>query len=114
MNTISIFNKEELFERYMNEKEVIKEVIDIFLKSTIEKIDLLKDAIEIKDYEKIKFNAYSIKGQAYNMSAKQLGDIALKIEINAKNYDIDQISENFIALKDAFLKIKDILLKIEI
>ena len=109
MLTVEIFNKGELYERYMGDIVVIKEVIEIFIKSVEEKMDLLAKAIEKKDFNSIKFNAHSIKGQAYNMSAKKLGDIALDIERAIKESDIEKIKILFDELSLSFLEVKDIL-----
>lgn len=106
----STFNKEELIERYMGDIDSIKECIDIYLKSTEEKLILIKEAIESKNFEKIKFNAHSLKGVSYNISAKDMGDIAKNIEQLAKNCDIESIKKYYSILKENFLKLKKILL----
>ncbi len=107
------FNKQELIDRYMGEIEIIKECINIFIESVEEKLTLISDAIETKDFEKIRFNAHSIKGASYNMSVKELGDIALNLEKACKEYDIESIKNYYLSLKENFLKVKEILLNCE-
>lgn len=109
-----VFNEKELLDRYMGEKEIVKEVIGIFIDDAEKKIELLSNSIDLKDFEKIKIYSHSIKGQSYNISAKEIGDIAFEIEKATKNYDIDTIKNNLSLLKDAFTRLKEILLKIEI
>jgi len=103
-----LFDFDGLVENYMGEKEIVIEVIGVFIEKVKSQIDIIENSIKIKDYEKIKFESHSIKGGAYNLTINQLGKSAENIEAASKIMDLDCIKANFEKLKSDFQVFLDI------
>jgi len=106
-----LFNYEELLVNFEDEKEIVKEVLELFIKKVENQIVVIEDASKNGDYEKIKFESHSIKGGSFNITAKRLGSIAEKIELSAKINNTSETKSNITHLKDEFIKVKEIILK---
>ncbi|HOV14231.1 MAG TPA: ATP-binding protein, partial [Spirochaetota bacterium] len=101
-NSEDFFDYNELLNNFENEKELVLDVLAVFNKKVGNQIKLIENAITNKDFEKIKFEAHSIKGSSLNITAKKLGLTAEKIERNAKEKRIDEIIKNFETLKEDY------------
>jgi len=66
-------------------KEVIKEVIDIFIGEYDSRISNLKKNIEENDFVNLAFNAHSFKSVIANYMAPKAYDLTRKLEDLAKN-----------------------------
>ncbi len=78
------FNKEELFERFGNDGEMIKIVLDSFLEEAPELINKIENSVNQNDIEGIKLNCHALKGSAANVNADMLKAAALELETEAK------------------------------
>lgn len=67
-------------------------VIDVFKTDTNNKLQLIKSAIEIKDWNKIKQDTHSLKGAAANLGFQTFSDICHQIEMAVETQDIALIS----------------------
>ena len=74
-----IIDWDQLINR-LGDEELIKEVVSIFLEDNKERFDKLCEAVKSKNSSEIKFYAHAIKGIAINIGAKQLSDIACRLE----------------------------------
>jgi len=86
----------ENFQYY--DKEVIIEVIDIFLDEYDSRIRNLKKNIEEKDFINLAFNAHSFKSVIANYMAPKAYNLTRKIEDLAKNNSNEGINEIFTEL----------------
>jgi len=102
-----IFNYDLMLENYIGEKEVVLDVLLVY-KSKVEKqLEKIEQAIDNKNIDVLKFEAHSIKGGSYNVTAKRVGDIAAKIESDCKNNDISNIDSYFRDIKEEFKKFEE-------
>ena len=62
----------EFLERVQDDKELLLELLDIFVNDYKEKSRLLNQAISQKDIEQVKGIAHSLKGAYGNISAKSM------------------------------------------
>ena len=89
----------ENFQYY--DKEIIKEVIDIFIDEYDERINKLQKNIDEKDYANLAFNAHSFKGVIANYMASRAYESASRLEELAKNNSVDGINEIFTEVKSS-------------
>lgn len=86
-STVTIFDREELYERFGDEN-----ICNFFLMQFPEQffceMEKLKTAICQNNAEKISLYGHSIKGMCANISAKRLCDLACQIEAAGRNSDI--------------------------
>lgn len=88
----------ENFQYY--DKEIIEEVINIFIDEYDLRIGNLKKNIEDKDFTNLAFNAHSLKSVIANYMAPKAYQLTLKLEDLAKNNSDEGIDEIFTELMD--------------
>ena len=98
----------ENFQYY--DKEIVREVIDIFVDECDDRINNLQKDIEEKDFTSLAFNAHSLKGMIANYMAPKAVELARKLEELAKNNSEEGINEVFIELKSTT---KELLIELE-
>ncbi|HOV15647.1 MAG TPA: Hpt domain-containing protein [Spirochaetota bacterium] len=103
---LNVFNYKELLNRFMDEKDVVNEVIAIFVEKIDRQFVIIEDGIKVDDLEKIKFEAHNIKGGALNLCAKEFGLAAKNLEDACKNKDNSNLNCLFANLKDSFKRLK--------
>ncbi|NPA95668.1 MAG: PAS domain S-box protein [Thermodesulfobacteria bacterium] len=101
-NELPVFDKEDFSTRTMNDEELGRQVLILFMDSFREQLEKLAVAIEEGDSNEIMRIAHSIKGSSANIGAKRLSEIAMQMEKKAETGDLEDIEERFEALKEAF------------
>ena len=81
------------------DKEVVLEIIDIFIKEYPDRIKTLELNIKNKDSKSINFNAHSLKGIIANFVDEETRELAKKLEFKGKNENFDGIDELFQKVK---------------
>lgn len=77
-------------------------LIASFIEESASIMELLRDAIEIRDYEKIRANAHAIKGSAGNLKFNEVYEMAREMEFaGAKQDDTFGYEAYFEAIKNA-------------
>lgn len=95
-----MLNRKEFINNFKDfDKNVVLEIIDIFIKEYPERISKLKKNIDQKDFEALKFNAHSLKGVVANFVVTEPYELAKQLEYKGR----DKISEG---LNDLFEKLK--------
>jgi len=82
----------EFMERVQDDKELLLELLDIFLADYMEKRKTLQEAVDGQDFEQIKGVAHSLKGASGNISAKSMCEIFSSLEEMGKN-SVCQVSK---------------------
>lgn len=88
---LPIFDSHTFMERVMDDMNVARHIIDIFLEDTPKIIDDLKNATDKGDISGIANCAHSLKSSSANLSGMVLNIFAKEIEISAKSGDIEKI-----------------------
>jgi len=103
-----IFDYPAMSNRLMNNKNLIRKVVDTFSTDMDVQISLLKAAIKDEDLKIAAAQAHKIKGASANVSGIALSDLALIAEEACKTEELDKLREilpeiegNFILLKAA-------------
>lgn len=86
-----IFDYDNLLLRFSNDKELIKELLVMFLEEMPEKLNKLKNAVNDLNFGIIEKVSHSIKGNSAHLSAMPLSLVAYEIEKNARLKNINEI-----------------------
>ncbi len=93
-------------DNFMGKKELLVSLVTKFIANTANQIDSIETAIASGDVEKVRMEAHSIKGAAWNLTAKRLGDAAQLIEKAASEGRKDSITLDLSNLKKAFAEFR--------
>jgi len=97
-----ILDVNEFMERVQDDKELLLELLDIFVSDYQEKEKLMKIAVSGNDHEQIKNIAHSLKGASGNISAKKLRETFVKFEELGKNNDTSVADELLSTMNQQF------------
>lgn len=85
-----IIDLDDVLKRLLDDKELVVELIEIFLDDTSKRIEEAKQSIDKKDCAQVADIAHSIKGAAANIGAKKLWKSFLDIEEMAHKQDLSE------------------------
>ncbi|ETR72101.1 MAG: Multi-sensor hybrid histidine kinase [Candidatus Magnetoglobus multicellularis str. Araruama] len=85
-----LFNKAEMISRLDGNMPLIDETIKLFIKNIPILLEKLQKAIEIGDVMDMEIRAHTIKGNAINIGAESLREMAQKMESAARKGDIQK------------------------
>lgn len=88
-----IIDVPEFLDRVMEDKDLLKELLDIFSTDFVQKREDLGKAVETKDFETIRSIAHSLKGASGNISAKPLREVCVTLETKGKESDGEGLAE---------------------
>ena len=98
------------------DKEIIIEVIEIFVNEYDDRIKNLQENIDEKDFAKLMFNAHSFKSVIANYMAPKALELTRKLEEAANNNAADSIQQIFndlkVTSKELLIELKDYLQKL--
>lgn len=78
-----IFDEQELLERLMGDRSLVKMILEGFLDDMPMRLQQFSDAVKKRSDADIVRHAHAIKGACTNIGARQLGKIAHQIELQA-------------------------------
>ena len=109
-NETDQINLRDALERLDNDRELLEEIIILYIEDTTQQLLNLKKLIENKNEAEIARFAHTLKGSSSNIGAEFMRRVAYEMEIAAKNGEIgtveklcDDLEKNFEKLK-SFLK----------
>ncbi len=77
------------------DKEIVAEIIDIFINEYPDRIISIAESIASKDYDNLKFSAHSIKGVIANFVAVDVEQMARQLEMMGTEKNMDGVDELF-------------------
>ena len=77
------------------DKEIVLEIIDIFINEYPDRIRAINDSIEAQNFDDIKFHSHSIKGVIANFCAQNPEQQARELELLGTNKDTSGLTEMF-------------------
>ena len=98
-----LFNKDEMLDRLEGNMQLLKETVKLFLQNVPKLMESLKNAIELGDVMDMEIRAHTIKGNAINIGAESLKELAMKMENAARKGNIQQ-AEALIATLEQMTK----------
>jgi len=84
----AILDIDEFMDRVQDDKELLFELLDIFVSDFYGKRKELEGALSSNDYQTVEHVAHFLKGSCGNISAKSLRDIFLKFERQGMDNDL--------------------------
>lgn len=94
-NENSVFSLEKALEQVVGDREMLKEVINIYRQEYPKQLEEIRQAINQKDTEALKFIAHAIKGAVSNFGAKPAFETALALENVGKSKDLSNAENVF-------------------
>jgi CheY-like chemotaxis protein len=89
LNAHDIFDKEKLLEGIDHDEEFCKEMLDIYIQDTTEKLERLREAIKNEDAFNIEQDAHSVKGSSANIFAYEMQRVAYEMEKAGKTNNMN-------------------------
>lgn len=80
------------------DKEIVVEIIDIFINEYPERMSTIQAAIQTRNFADLKFSAHSVKGVVANFAVPDLQAMARDLEIAGSEQNltnVDELFENF-------------------
>ncbi len=96
-----IWDKEAMFERFLGDEHLVKEILTCFLQDLPVRIEGLKRGLSAKDMASAALHAHSVRGAAANMGADILQNLAKEMELACNKNDIKDINRNIKLLEEA-------------
>ena len=84
------------------DSQTMKEIMDIFFVDTQDRVKKVVQAISVKDYQTIGFEAHSIKSTARTLGALRLANVCRNIEDACDNGNLEAVMQFSQRLKQAF------------
>ncbi len=98
---MGVIDREKFMENFQYfDKEIVNDIINIFIDEYPERMAALQKNIEEKDFEQLRFNAHSLKGVIANFVAPEPQDLARTLEMKGKENDPGGLEEVFTRLKE--------------
>lgn len=89
-----VINKEQFQENFkFFDKEIIVEIIDLFIDEFDDRMKSIKNSIDSSDMEALKFSAHSLKGVISNFVADEPRELAKLLENKADENDQSELTE---------------------
>jgi PAS domain S-box-containing protein len=102
----SVFDFSKAVDAFMGQEDVVRKVISSFLVKVEEQLSQITASLDSADLERVRQEAHSIKGGAWNLEARPLGDTARKLEDTSKAGDRDAARTAFQELQEEYEKLK--------
>lgn len=91
--SLPVFDSRAFLERVMDNKDLARKLIALFFKDTPKHMEGLRESIEKRDCDQVRWHAHSIKGSSANMGGMALSDIAARIEKACNQNQPDEIAD---------------------
>lgn len=96
---LPVFETERFYEHVARDKDLMKEIIDLFLSETPAQMIELREAIAGGDFKMVERIAHTIKGSLATLHAQQARSRAQQLESGGKNGDLEQCHESLSGLE---------------
>lgn len=81
------------------DKEVVLDIINIFIDEYPERMLSIRENIDQKDFDQLRFNAHSLKGVVANFIAPEVQGLARSMEMKGTDKDLKDIDALYSELK---------------
>jgi two-component system sensor histidine kinase/response regulator len=94
-----LVDRTSLLERVEGDQELLTEMIQIFKEEGPALMMAMRESLRSGDWVVLERSAHSLKGAASNLSSKAVANIALKLEQDAKNNDIESAEKSLVEVE---------------
>ncbi len=106
MTDPTILDLERLREIYEDDREGIRDLLDLAIQTTQTHLDAVSAAIESHDAPGIRYAAHAIKGASSNVGAGEMARLAAALEHAASASRWDAIPAALAALREGFARLE--------
>jgi HPt (histidine-containing phosphotransfer) domain-containing protein len=106
---LTIYDKEALFERMIQDEDLVKVVLRGFLEDIPKQIQILKDFLSKQDQKGCIRQVHSIKGASANIGAEALRAVSADLEKMGKEGDLNYMHDHLADLEMEFARLKAVL-----
>ena len=104
-----VFDKADLFKRLMDDEDLAKEVIELFLDDIPRKLVAMKKAFNKSDAPLLQQLAHSVKGAAANIGARAFRDCASRMEQAGEGGNLDKAASLLPKIDEQFRRLENVL-----
>ncbi len=104
----SILNLSEAMTNLDGDAELLQEIMDIFLETAGGQLQDIQNGIQDGDVKAVAVQAHGMKGGASNFCAKNFVRSALRLEIKAKDGNLDGAQELLDGMKASFNELREV------
>jgi HPt (histidine-containing phosphotransfer) domain-containing protein len=108
-NPVTIWDREGMMDRIGNDEEIAVAVLEGFLTTIPEQVDLLEQFLNDANLNGIAHTSHSLKGVAATVGGEALRKAALAVEHAGKEGDVELARKHFVQFKTEFDKLFDII-----
>jgi HPt (histidine-containing phosphotransfer) domain-containing protein len=101
-----VFDKAGMLARMMDNEELAREVIEVFLDDVPEQIEVLRGYLETVDATGAERQAHTIKGESANLGGEALRAVAFEMEKAAKAGNLEYVMAHLPELENRFTQLK--------
>jgi len=99
---MKVFDVEQLMQITMNDDDLAKEIVKIYIEETLENLQKLRSAIEDENAADARLHSHSIKGASANVGADIIQAKAAQAEMAAKSGDLNTVKDLIVTLEEAY------------
>ncbi|MGR3302667.1 MAG: Hpt domain-containing protein [Candidatus Scalindua sp.] len=89
----TVFDKDEALKIIDNDKEFLKELIEIFINDASEHMLEIEEAVDSRNNEALEKSAHKLKGAVANFGKNATTDTARKLETMGRENNLDGVEE---------------------
>jgi len=104
---LPVWNKEWMLEHLMEDEDLVREVLELFLTSVPGQIQNVKTLLEAGDASGVQIQAHAIKGACSNVGGERLRAAALKIEDAARAKDLNIVGSYLAEMELHYKSLRD-------
>ncbi|MBN2614066.1 MAG: Hpt domain-containing protein [Bacteroidales bacterium] len=98
---MAFISKDQFIENFQYfDKEVVLEIINIFIDEYPERLQTLRKNIDDGDFDQLRFNAHSIKGVIANFVAPEVQNLAKELEMKGTNKETEGVNDLYDLFKE--------------
>jgi signal transduction histidine kinase/CheY-like chemotaxis protein/HPt (histidine-containing phosphotransfer) domain-containing protein len=101
-----VFNSGEMLETFLHNDEMALSLLHRFITRTVEQITLIPRLMAAEDWDSARREAHTIKGAAFTMGAKELGEAASRLEGAFKNREKAEVQAARLSVEKAFTRFR--------
>ncbi|WP_027722627.1 Hpt domain-containing protein [Maridesulfovibrio zosterae] len=99
MNNLEVINTEWLDSMASTKKEFLTKLFSVFIRDEPARVLKIREALESKQMDELKYLAHSLKGAAATMGADRVRKACLDLEYSARDEDEEQALNNILTLE---------------
>lgn len=99
-----VFDFDQVMETFLGNSKAVVALVSKFIERTKQGIRQLDEALKSGDLSNVAMEAHAIKGSAWNLGARRLGNAAMNLERAAKTFDGEANELAMTGLREAFFE----------